>query len=279
MTNETSLLPNITEELPNQEDFNITPNDSSFIPNLISNSKNSSNNASSMPNEIHQQLPNKDSKAISLLPNPISESPNDSSLLPNPMSEAPNQMSELPNDSSLLPNPISESPNDRAPNDSSLLPNPIRESPNDSSLLPNRVSELPNDSSLLPNPISESPNDIAPNDSSLLPNPISESPNDSLLLPTNTPCTEENPFFCKLKNYHEWKNLKEYDLSSYCKAGNKFYEINCASCGAMFVPKKPVDKKMFKPSSRTPMYACRNENQDCKHAVCFHCYKLLMEEA
>ena len=96
------------------------------------------------------------------------------------------------------------------------------------------------------------------------------------MLPTNN---ENIPFICNQKDYHKWRNLKEYELSAYCKEGNKYYEILCANCGVKFVPKKPVDSTMFKPSVKTPMYGCRNENEDCKHAVCFKCYKLLMEEA
>ena len=175
------------------------------------------------------------------------------------------------------------------------MPHDIEIEPNAESLVPN-AEIVPNEGHQTPNETTPLPNDIL-NNIIILPNESSKLPNEEFLQnlddeqgnqSTNIADEENNNvdddsttngmnYVCNSSLRHKWQNLKPYDLSSYCKQGNKFFGIECAGCGKMFVDKKPTTTS-FKPTIKKPMYACRNEIEDCKHAVCFNCYKKLMVE-
>ena len=185
----------------------------------------------------------------------------------------------MPHDIEIEPNAESLVPNaEIVPNEGHQTPNETTPLPNDLNIIPNNIILEPNESRKLPNEEflqnlddkKQSPNNEQGNQST---NIVDEENNKDDVDST----TNGRNYVCNSSLKHKWRNLKPYDLSSYCKQGNKFFGIECAGCGKMFVDKKPTTTS-FKPTIKKPMYACRNEIEDCKHAVCFNCYKKLMVE-
>lgn len=89
---------------------------------------------------------------------------------------------------------------------------------------------------------------------------------------------DDCPFVCnkqeKNKSLHDWDNLQQNEMNSYCNPRMRFFGIKCASCPKLFVSKVTDKKTQFKPSVRYQMYCCANVKDDCTFALCNDCYKL-----
>lgn len=84
------------------------------------------------------------------------------------------------------------------------------------------------------------------------------------------------PFVCLNAERHNWSNLMAQELAAYCKPRYRFHGIRCAGidCNNIFVEKNAGEGR-FRPSSRTPMWHCKNVEDDCTYALCCHCYNKL----
>ena len=84
---------------------------------------------------------------------------------------------------------------------------------------------------------------------------------------------ELGPFICLNKERHKHNCLMRQELHTYCNPNFRFHNIRCANpeCAILFVNKKAGEGR-FRPSSRTPIWHCKNADDDCTFALCSNCY-------
>ena len=70
-------------------------------------------------------------------------------------------------------------------------------------------------------------------------------------------------------------DIEPIDDSRYCAPKCRFHNTHCQLCTGYhkFVEKKPnKDNGDIRPSSRVPIYVCKNGAMNCKFAICGKCY-------
>ena len=78
-------------------------------------------------------------------------------------------------------------------------------------------------------------------------------------------------FLCREYDHKNKKNWVKMEDPRWCAVRCRFYNTYCNICHDFFVPSKPKEKD-FKPSSRKPMYCCKNWTDNCQFALCYKCF-------
>jgi hypothetical protein len=174
-------------------------------------------------------------------------------------------------------------------NERNILPNTTNTLPNELIKLPKQTVTLPNETKTTSETITDDkseltiPNDeseltiILPNGSGILPKESTTSTLPVLATQHDISDTEETPYVCFNEARHHFRNLEANAYHSYCKEGNRFYDIHCKGqgCNNKFVDKKG-GTDTFRPSMKYPMYVCPNAARSCTYALCNKCYTTLL---
>ena len=80
-------------------------------------------------------------------------------------------------------------------------------------------------------------------------------------------------FICLNKKRHHHSCLIRQELNTYCNPNNRFHNIQCANpeCAILFVSKNAGEGR-YRPSHKTPIWHCKNAEDDCTFALCSNCY-------
>lgn len=78
-------------------------------------------------------------------------------------------------------------------------------------------------------------------------------------------------FLCREYDHKNKKNWVKMEDPRWCDPRCRFYNTYCYECQDFFVASKPKEKN-FRPSSRKPMYCCKNWTDNCQFALCYGCF-------